>query len=128
MSLANDLGDDVVQRDLSGSKLFIVVDCFDGEVDLDDLWVGKLKDEGGAPRLGRTTPDLLDLTLSSSPRPAGTPARLSLDPTVSTFAQPCSRGQAELWVLRQRQSSPGECNTRALRIGVKTLRYGPMLI
>ena len=68
--------------------------CFVGETDLDDLWKGKLREEGGAPRLDRDAPDLLDLSLSSSARSksAATPARLLLVPTVSTFAQPCSRG------------------------------------
>ena len=70
----------------------VVVECFDGEVDLDDLEAGKLREEGGAPRLGFVAPALLDLALSSSPVFTDTPARLSLDPTVSTFAQPCYKG------------------------------------
>ena len=70
-------------------RLLITADRFDGEEDLEDLWVGKLSNEGGAPRLGHVAPDLLDLDLSSSPMMlADTPARLSLDPTVSTFALP----------------------------------------
>lgn len=67
--------------------------CFVGETDLDDLWKGKLREEGGAPRLDHDAPDLFDLSLSSSVRSksAAMPARLLLDPTVSTFALPCSR-------------------------------------
>ena len=66
----------------------VEVDGFVGETDLDDLRKGKLREEGGAPRLVRDAPDLLDLSLSSSPKFvfAATPARLLLDPTVSTFA------------------------------------------
>jgi len=71
------------------SRLVSIVNCFDGDADLADLWVGKLKDEGGAPRLGHTASNLLDLALMSSLMLAGAPARLSLIPTVSTFAQPC---------------------------------------
>ena len=72
--------------------LLDVVNRFDGKVDLEDLKAGKLRDEGGAPRLGRAAPDLLDLALSSSPTFTDTSARLSLYPTVSTFAQPCYKG------------------------------------
>lgn len=71
----------------------IEVDRFDGEVDLEDLGIGKLREEGGAPRLDRKTPDLpADLTRSSSPELTDAPARLSLYPTVSTFALPYYEG------------------------------------
>ena len=105
----SELGDVVVWIELFRSKLPDAAERFDGEADLKDLWVGKLKDEGGAPHLGHITPDLLDLTLLCSPRLAGTPARLPLFPTVSTFAQPYSRGYAELQDSWQWQVSPDEC-------------------
>jgi len=74
------------------AKSATAVKHFEGEVDLKDLIVGKLREEGGAPCLGLDAPDLLDLALSSSPVFTDTPASLSLAPTVSTFAQPCFKG------------------------------------
>ena len=85
--LAVDLGEMVSTSIVD--ELTIEVKRFEGKLDLEDRGTGKLREDGGAPRLGRTTPDLLNLTLSSSPGFTDVPARLSLDPTVSTFARSC---------------------------------------
>jgi len=45
-----------------------MLDRFIGEADLEDLGRGKLREDGGAPCLARVTPNLLNLSLLSSPR------------------------------------------------------------
>jgi len=82
----------VVSFALFDNKLVIVFDLFNGKVDLEDLGIGKLREEGGSPHLGCATPDLLNLTLSSSPKFVDMLARLLLYPTVSTFVQPYYKG------------------------------------
>jgi len=70
-------------------ELATALDLFDGEFDLEDLGRGKLREEGGAPRLSCVALDLPDLLLSFSVKLIEMPARLLLDPTVSTFVLPC---------------------------------------
>lgn len=105
----------------SPGDVVLVFDLFEGEADLEDLWAGKLRGEGGAPLLGWVIPDLLDLILSSSLRFGDMLARLLLDPTVSTFVQPCYEGFT--WVVGFRYNDEQALASMwliKLQIGVET--------